>query len=407
MSPDPARGDGARILTLNRGSATLKAALYEAGPQEKMLLSIKIDRAGSSGGHVTITGTDGKSLLDTGVDRGDPDAALNVVFDWMEKQRYLANVAAAGHRIVHGGPRFTEPQRVTPEFLAELEKLLPLDPDHLPEAIAGIRFILQKLPHLPQIACFDTAFHSGLPTVARMYALERRFYEDGVRRYGFHGLSYEYVLQELRSLDGTLADGRVIVAHLGNGASMVALLAGKSVDTSMGFTPLEGLVMGTRSGDVDPGALLYLLQQGKMSPQDLSDDLNKRSGLLGVSGSSEDMRDLLDKSPNDPHAAEAIELFCYRAKKYIGAYAAVLGGLDLLAFTGGIGEHAPLVREKICAGLNFLGIQLNPQRNLSNAALISRNGTPVKVRVIETNEDLMIVRHVRAALGWTQPSKNS
>ena len=407
MNPDLARGDGARILTLNRGSATLKASLYQAGAQKKMVLSIKIDRADSSGAQVTIADSDGKSLLDTEVERGDPDAALNVVFDWLEKQRYLADLAAAGHRIVHGGPRFTEPRRVTPEFLAALVKLLPLDPDHLPEAIAGIRFISQKLPHLPQIACFDTAFHSGLPAVARMYALDCRFYDDGVRRYGFHGLSYEYVLQELRSLDGTLADGRVIIAHLGNGASMVALLGGKSVDTSMGFTPLEGLVMGTRSGDVDPGALLYMLERGKMSPKELSEHLNKRSGLLGVSGSSEDMRDLLDKSPSDPYAAEAIELFCYRAKKYVGAYAAALGGLDLLAFTGGIGEHAAPVREKICAGLNFLGIQLDPQRNQSNAALISRNGTPVKVRVIETNEDLMIVRHVRAALGWTQPSKNS
>jgi acetate kinase len=322
------------------------------------------------------------------------------VFDWLEKQGYLGDMAAAGHRIVHGGTRFTEPERVTPDFLAELETLVPLDPDHLPEAIAGIRFISQKLPELPQIACFDTAFHTGLPTVARMYAIPRSLYEEGIRRYGFHGLSYEYVLQQLRAMDGGLAEGRVIIAHLGNGASMVALRGGKSVDTSMGFTPLEGLVMGTRSGDVDPGALIYLLQQGKMSPGELGEHLNKRSGLLGVSGSSEDMRDLLEKSPGDAHAAEAVELFCYRARKYIGAYAAALGGLDLLVFTGGIGEHAAPVRDKICAGLEFLGIQLDPPRNHSNAPLISRTDAAVKVRVIATNEDLMIVRHVRAALGW-------
>jgi acetate kinase len=396
----------ARILTMNCGSATLKAAIYEAGAQEKMVLSINVDRADSSDGNVTIADSGGKLLLDTAVERGDPDAALKVVFDWLGKHGDLADLAAAGHRIVHGGAQFTEPRRATPEFLTELKKLVPLDPDHLPEAIAGIRFISQKLPDLPQIACFDTAFHSKLPTVARMYALPRRFYDEGVRRYGFHGLSYEYVLQELRSMDGALADGRAIIAHLGNGASMVALHGGSSVDTSMGFTPLEGLVMGARSGDVDPGALLYLLQQKKIPADELSKELNKQSGLLAVSGSSEDMRDLLQKSPSDPHAAEAVELFCYRAKKYIGAYAAALGGLDLLAFTGGIGEHAAPVREKICAGLEFLGIQLDPQRNHVHAPLISRSDARVKVRVIETNEDLMIVRHVRTALGWTQP-KNS
>lgn len=391
---------------MNCGSATLKAAIYEAGAQEKMVLSINVDRADSSDGNVTIADSGGKLLLDTAVERGDPDAALKVVFDWLGKHGDLADLAAAGHRIVHGGAQFTEPRRATPEFLTELKKLVPLDPDHLPEAIAGIRFISQKLPDLPQIACFDTAFHSKLPTVARMYALPRRFYDEGVRRYGFHGLSYEYVLQELRSMDGALADGRAIIAHLGNGASMVALHGGSSVDTSMGFTPLEGLVMGARSGDVDPGALLYLLQQKKIPADELSKELNKQSGLLAVSGSSEDMRDLLQKSPSDPHAAEAVELFCYRAKKYIGAYAAALGGLDLLAFTGGIGEHAAPVREKICAGLEFLGIQLDPQRNHVHAPLISRSDARVKVRVIETNEDLMIVRHVRTALGWTQP-KNS
>jgi acetate kinase len=385
---------------MNRGSATLKAALFDAAAKEKMVLSIKADRADSLSGQVTIADSDGKSLLDTEVGSSDPDAALGALFDWLRKHGYLDGLAAAGHRIVHGGSQFTEPQRISVEFLAKLEALLPLDPDHLPGAIAGIQFISGMFPKLPQIACFDTAFHRGLPAVARMYALGRRLYDCGVRRYGFHGLSYEYVLGELRSLDGSLADGRVIIAHLGNGASMVALQGGKSVDTSMGFTPLEGLVMGTRSGDVDPGALIYLLEQGKMSPQELGEHLNKRSGLLGVSGSSEDMRDLLEKSPNDPHAAEAVELFCYRAKKYIGAYAAALGGLDLLVFTGGIGEHAAPVREKICAGLEFLGVQLDPQRNGSNAPLISRADTRVKVCVIETNEDLMIVRHVRSALGW-------
>ncbi|MGD0965084.1 MAG: acetate/propionate family kinase [Candidatus Acidiferrales bacterium] len=401
MSPALHGRAEARILTMNRGSATLKAALYEAGVREQMVLSINIDRAGSSGGgHVTIADSERKPLLDAEVDRSEPDAAWSVAFDWLGKHGHLTELAAAGHRIVHGGAQFREPQRVTPAFLAKLEKLVPLDPDHLLEAISGIRFISQKLPQVPQIVCFDTAFHSGLPTVACMYALPHALYEQGVRRYGFHGLSYEYVVQQLRATEGALAEGRVVIAHLGNGASIVALHKGGSVDTSMGFTPLEGLVMGTRSGDVDPGALLYLLEQRKMSHEELSDQLNRRSGLLGVSGSSEDMRDLLGKSPNDPHAAQAVELFCYRAKKYIGAYAAVLGGIDLLVFTGGIGEHAAPVREKICAGLEFLGIQLDPSRNRSNAPLISRTDALVNVRIIETNEDLMIVRHSLAALGW-------
>ena len=390
---------------MNRGSATLKASLYTAA-QEKIALTIQVDRAAGSSGRVTIADPNRKLLLDTSAQEvsanaNNSDAALELIFDWLGHHGYLENLAAAGHRIVHGGSQFTKPERVSPEFLAQLETLLPLDPDHLPEALSGIRFISQRLPELPQIACFDTAFHKGLSTVARMYALPRRFYDGGVRRYGFHGLSYEYVLGELRALDGPLADGRVIIAHLGNGASMAALHDGKSADTSMGFTPLEGLVMGTRSGDVDAGAIIYLLEQGKMSAEELNTQLNKRSGLLGVSGSSEDMRDLLQKSASDPHAAEAVELFCYRAKKYIGAYAAALGGLDVLAFTGGIGERAASVREKICAGLEFLGIQLDPQRNQSNALLISQEDARVKVRVVETNEELMIVRHVRAALSRT------
>jgi acetate kinase len=369
-----------------------------------MQLSIQVDRADSAGARITISGTSGKPLLNEEVRELDSDAALAAVFEWLEKAGYLRNLAAAGHRIVHGGAQFTEPQRVTPKFLTSLETLMPLDPDHLPAAIAGIRFISQRLPQLPQVACFDTAFHRSLPAVARMYAIPRRLYNDGVKRYGFHGLSYEFVMQELRKLEGALADGRVIIAHLGSGASMAAVRAGKSLDTSMGFTPVEGLVMGTRSGDVDPGALIYLLGQGKLSAEELGEQLNKRSGLLGISGSSADMRDLLEKSSTDRHAAEAIDLFCYRAKKYIGAYCAVLGGLDLLVFTGGIGEHAAPVREKICAGLEFLGIELDPARNKSNAPLISRTGARAKVRVIETNEDLMIARHVRAVLGWAQPS---
>ncbi len=392
-----ASGHG-RILTMNRGSSTLKVALYEV---EELVLSIKVDRADSSGAQVTIQDASGNLRFDSAADsvaKAPSRAALETIFDWLSEHKYLQSLIATGHRLVHGGAQFQLPQRITPEVLAKLEELVPLDPDHLPTALAAVRFVAQRLPELPQIACFDTAFHASMPKVARMYALPRRFFEGGLMRFGFHGLSYEYVVHELQRLDARLLEGRVIVAHLGNGASMVALHQGKSVDTSMGFTPLEGLVMGTRSGDVDPGALFYLREHGKMSAADLDTCLNKESGLLGVSGSSGDMRDLLAKASQDTRAAEAVDLFCYRAKKYLGAYAAAMGGLDLLVFTGGIGEKAAPVRQKICEGLQFLGIQIDPLRNRSRDSVISSSHSRVKVRIIETNEDLTIVRHVLGVL---------
>jgi acetate kinase len=388
-----------RILTMNRGSSTLKSTLYEAGNPEVALLSISVDQAGPSGSHLKIAGPAGASLLDSQIAGGDPNAALDAIFTWLGQQGFLSGLAAVGQRLVHGGARYREPQRITPEFLTEIEKLIPLDPDHTPAAIKGIQFIAEWMPNLPQIACFDTAFHSSLPTVARMYALPRRLYGQGIVRYGFHGLSYEYVMGELRKLEGNLADGRVIVAHLGSGASIAAIKQGKSADTSMGFTPLEGLVMATRCGDVDPGILLYLAGNQNIPSNEMSKLLNKESGLFGVSGSSGDMRVLLDKMPRDSAAAEAVDLFCYRAKKYIGAYAAALGGLDVLVFAGGIGEHAPIVRNRICENLGFLGINLDESSNEADAALISSAESQVKVRVIKTNEDLMIVRHVFAILG--------
>jgi acetate kinase len=396
-----------RILTMNRGSATLKSTLYEVGARDEVLASISVAYGDAAGARLQIADGGGAALLDSRVEGRDSNAVLETMFAWLDEHKYLSGLTAAGHRLVHGGARYREPQRITPEFLAELEKLVPLDPDHLPEAIRGIRFVAAKFPQLAQVACFDTAFHSTLPTVAKMYALPRRFYEEGVRRYGFHGLSFEYIVGELRKIDSTLgtkfAAGRVIVAHLGSGASMVALQDGKSMDTSMGFTPLEGLVMSTRSGDVDPGLLLYLLAEKKMSAQEAGALLNKQSGLLGVSGSTGDMRTLLEKSAQDSHAAEAIDLFCYRAKKYVGAYAAALGGLDALVFTGGIGERAAAIRERICSGLEFLGIRLDGARNVANAPVISADDSRVNVRVIQTNEDLMIVQHVIAVLGHATP----
>jgi acetate kinase len=387
-----------RILTLNRGSSSLKSALYDAGIQNERVLSISVDQPGGANGRLKIADAAGKTLLDSALDGANSNTALEAMLAWTGERGFLAGLAAVGHRLVHGGPRYRDPLKITPEFMTEIEKLIPLDPDHLPAAIAGIKFIAKKFPELPQVACFDTAFHKSLPKVARMYALPRHLYDDGIFRYGFHGLSYEYVMSELQSLDGGLANGRVIIAHLGSGASMVAVKGGKSVDTSMGFTPLEGLVMATRSGDFDPGALLYLIEEKKMSAKEASAMLNKKSGLLGVSGTSGDMKELIEKAGRDSQAADAVDLFGYRAKKYVGAYAAVLRGLDVLVFTGGIGEKAPLVRKSICDGLEFLGIRLESSSNEANAAVISSAESRVKVRVIKTNEDLMIVRHVAALI---------
>jgi acetate kinase len=401
-----------RILTMNRGSATLKAALYEAGTQDKLLLSVTIemamDQAGASFGRLKIADSNGADLLNSTLDVRNSNAALEAMLAWMGQHGFLAGLAAAGHRLVHGGPRYKAPQRITTEFLSEIGQLAPLDPDHLPAAIREIQFIAAKFPELPQVACFDTAFHDSLPNVARMYALPRRLFDQGIFRYGFHGLSYESVMRELHTLEGNLASGRVIIAHLGSGASMVAVKEGKSMDTSMGFTPLEGLVMSTRSGDVDPGVLLYLLEHKKIPAKELSTLVNKKSGLLGVSETSGDMRSLLENMHQDTRAAEAMDLFCYRAKKYIGGYAAVLSGLDVLVFAGGIGENAPAVRNRICEGLDFLGVRLDVPSNEANAGLISSAESRVKVRVIKTDEDRMIVRHVRSILGWrsTSPSRS-
>src|SRR5215217_6936209 len=334
------------LLTINTGSSSLKAALYRLREDtaESPELRVEASRIGSRGG--------GMRLAD---DRGEI----------LDERR--DDLAAVGHRIVHGGDRHREPQRVTPEVVADLRALVPIDPNHLPHAIAAIEAVGRAYPAVPQVVCFDTAFHSRMPRVARLYALPRQLAQEGIVRYGFHGLSYEYVMEELRRLEPEAFDACVVVAHLGNGASMAAVRGGVGVDTTMGFTPTGGLVMGTRSGDLDPGVPLFLLEERGMSPTEVSDLLNKQAGLLGVSGTSADMRDLLEREPEDGRAAEAVALFCYQAKKFLGALAAALGGLDALVFTGGIGEHSAPVRERICEGLGFLGIRLDADRNAAHA----------------------------------------
>jgi acetate kinase len=391
------------ILTINRGSGTLKAGLYDASKTPSPIASIKVDRAGLPDSRIKIAGASGKTLLDAPVGDTAANSDLAAILKWLVENHYVSSLAGIGHRLVHGGPRYTESQEITPEVLSELEKIAELDPDHTPQAIQNIEFFSAQLPHAPQIGCFDTAFHASLPKVARMYALPRKMYDEGLRRYGFHGLSCESILQQLRSRYAGLATRRLVIAHLGNGASMTAVHNGHSVDTSMGFTPLEGLVMGTRSGDLDPAAIVYLQEHDRLSPRDIDALLNKQSGLLGVSGTSRDMRDLLDREADDTHAAEAVALFCYRAKKYLGAYAAALGGLDAVVFAGGIGENAPQVRERICAGLEFLGIKLDAELNRSNAPVISSAASRVTIKVIKTDEDVVIAQHVLSVLGRTNP----
>ncbi len=382
-----------RLLTINTGSSSLKAALYAMAHDERRELAVQTERIGDSDAHIRIVDADGTILLDEQRDLADHDAALAAVFAWLHDQRGDRPFDAVGHRVVHGGLHYREPQRVTPEIVAALRELTAIDPDHMPQALDAICTVSAAYPDLPQVVCFDTAFHRHMPPVARRYALPRAYADAGVIRYGFHGLSYEYIMQALRAEDWAAADGRVIIAHLGNGASMAAVRGGVGIETTMGFTPTGGLVMGTRSGDLDPSVVLSLLRSRGMTPDDASALLNKQAGMRGVSETSGDMRDLLQKEASDPRAAEAIDLFCYQAKKFLGALAAALGGVDTLVFTGGIGEHAAPVRERICAGLAFLGIRLDPARNAAHAPIISPDGAPVTVRVMPTDEDLMIARH--------------
>jgi len=399
--------DDARILTINTGSSSLKIALYHVshrneGTTEELELQAGAARIGAPDSRLHVEDEDGHSLFAHQGALSDHAAALGAFLDWLRGRGDASRPDAVGHRVVFGGSRYREPQLVSDEVVAALRDLVPIDPDHLPQALDAIEATRRAYPAIPEAACFDTAFHRHMPRVARQYALPREIEDAGVARYGFHGLSYEYVMGELRALDSAAVAGRVVVAHLGNGASMAAVRGGVGIDTTMGFTPTGGLVMGTRSGDLDPGVMLYLLQERDMDAAALSTLVNKRAGMLGVSGASSDMQDLLDREAGDERAAEAVALFCYSAKKYLGALVAALGGLDALVFTGGIGEHAAPVRERVCAGLGFLGIDIDPARNGANAPVISRDGAPVSVRVIKTNEDLMIARHTYSLMSQRQ-----
>ncbi len=344
----------------------------------------------------TITNQKGEVNMEV-VEQGD---AVHFLIDWLEKQDGFVSVEAIGHRIVHG-MRHTEPEQITPALMEEFKAISAYDPEHMPGAVQLIKAFRKRYPALVQVACFDTSFHAAMPPVAKLLPIPRRYNVKGIQRYGFHGLSYAWLLEELKRVAGhETARGRLILAHLGNGASLTAVKNGQSMDTSMGFTPAAGLPMGTRTGDLDPGVAWYLMQAEQLSPEQFSDLVNHQSGLLGISETSADMRELITSESTDQRAAEAIELFCYQTKKWIGAYAAVLGGLDTLVFSGGIGEHTPEIRDRICQGLQFLGIELEETRNAKNGAIISTDKSKVDVRVMKTNEEVMIARLVCQVLNY-------
>ncbi len=391
---DPARS----VLAINGGSSSIRFAVYSVGPRPRRLLDGKIDRIGLGGTTFEVGPSSVVSRAPPRLGVGTHRRVVDALLDWLEREPIFASIVAAGHRVVHG-MHHVKPARVTRRLLAELRRITPYDPEHLRREIRIIEALAKRHPTLPQVACFDTAFHRTMPRVARMLPIPRRYAVRGVERYGFHGLSYAYLMEELGRLDPAAAKGRVILAHLGNGASLAAVRQGASIDTSMGFTPAGGLVMSTRTGDLDPGVGYYLARTERMTAAGFQRMATREAGLLGVSGTSSDLRDLLDRETRDARAADAVALFCYQAKKWIGAFAAALGGVDTLVFAGGIGENAPSVRARICEGLAFLGLGLDRRRNGANSAVISKPTSRVGVRVIRTDEELMIARAVGQALG--------
>ena len=381
------------VLALNAGSSSLKFALFEGSVSPVHVLRGAIDRIGSSDSTFVLKHSDGQPTERTHLPARDHLSGLHYLLERLSDS--TAGLTAVGHRVVHGGPRYRSPQLVDDAMLVELRRISSFNPEHLPSAIALIEAFAMQFPQVTQVACFDTAFHSTMPRVARLLPIPRRYEAKGIQRYGFHGLSYAYLMQELERLtNANTANGRVVLAHLGNGASMAAVRGGQSMDTTMALTPTSGLVMSTRTGDLDPGLMSFLARSEQMTAEQFDQMVSRESGLLGVSETSSDMRDLLAREATDVRASEAVALFCYQAKKSIGAYAAALGGLDTLVFAGGVGENAAPVRWRICEGLDFLGIELDEARNAAHTNVISADASRVTVRIIRTDEELMIARWV-------------
>lgn len=380
------------ILALNSGSSSIKCALVNINSDETVIARGELMRIGLKGGSFKVLDWNGNWLVEEDNHFPGHEDALKRLFEWLRHSEYP--IKGIGHRVVTGGPRFRDHQEVSQKLIATLKELQSLSPLHLPPEILGIEMAKKEFPLSPQVACFDTAFHKSMPPESRLYALPPRFEQEGIFRYGYHGLSYEYITTEIEQEKLK----NVVMAHLGNGASMAAVQSGRCLDTTMGFTPAEGLVMGTRAGDLDPGVMIYLASEKGMTPGELRELVNEQSGLKGVSELSSDVQVLLEAEKDSPKAAEALLLFCYRAKKAIGALAAALGGLDALVFTAGIGEHSAEIRRRICTGLEHLGIELSDERNKSNQKIVSKPNCKVKVFVIPTDEELMMARHTHRLL---------
>lgn len=396
------RTSGETILCLNSGSSSLKFALYDVrgtGGAEEEIVRGGIEGIGGREARLWLRSGRGEPVADLSVQIPGHAEAVHYLFDTLQAQgSALPLPSAAGNRVVHGGPYFDRPVLIDRKVIETLKGLVPLAPLHLPSEIICIEATQARFPDLPQVACFDTAFHRSMPEVAQRFPLPRSLWEEGIRRYGFHGLSFEYVVSVL----GEAAQGRVVIAHLGNGASMAAVREGRCLETTMGFSPTGGFMMGTRSGDLDPGVLVYLMREKGYDAEKIAHLVDHEAGLLGVSGSSHEMKVLLEKRHVDPRAAQAVEMFCYHLRKHLGALAALLGGVDTLVFTGRIGERAAPIRAEVCNGLEHLGIRIDPVLNETHAETISLPGSPCSVRVIPTSEELIIARQTYRVIAGTQ-----
>lgn len=389
----------AHILTVNAGSSSIKLGLFTLHSPKKVL-EAAIENIGQQ--PASLVTHDGTSSNTAPVTADDHFAAVQILMDWLMRQKPSPAIAAIGHRIVHGGPKYHAPRNIDDQMLADLRGLSPFDPEHLPLEIQPVEGFRHVFPGVPQVACFDTAFHYNLPAKAQLLPIPRRFAAEGIRRYGFHGLSYAFIVEELRRVEGdAAANGKVIIAHLGSGASLAALTNGKPIDTTMSMTPASGVPMSTRSGDLDPGLALYLAQTQGYDANQFNHMVNFESGLLGLSETTADMKQLLEHEADDPRAKDAVDVFCYQVKKSIGSLAAALGGLNTLVFTGGMGENAPKIRARVCEGLEFLGIKLDSARNREGARLISADSSPAGVHVIHTDEATTIARETAGLIKTT------
>lgn len=388
------------ILVINTGSSSVKFAVYGMADDgaTSPLCRGQVEDIGSSP-RFSVSGKDTPTIIDLDLDAGSVSGhseSVEWILSWIDSNILGAQITAVGHRVVHGGAAFTTPVIVDKEILKELRELEKHAPLHQPYNVAGITAIMKSHPDITQVACFDTAFHRTQPKVSEMFGIPDEYFKSGIRRYGFHGLSYEYIVSKMHDIDPAISDGRLIVAHLGNGASMCAIDGGKSIATTMGFTALDGLPMGTRSGGIDPGVIFYLIRDKGFTIEQVEDLLYRKSGLLGISGITNDMETLT--SSKEPLARLAVEYFTYRCIREIGSLTAALGGLDALVFTGGIGENSSIVRERVCSGLKWLGIGIKKEENAANKELISAPDLSPPVYVIPTNEELIIALHTAKAL---------